>query len=231
MSKTVTVKDIQVILCDIEGTTTPISFVKSVLFPYITDNLSNFLLENVNQKWFCQFLQDHMISKENLEQEIRRLMSVDSKISWLKKFQGLMWEHAYHNYKVQGQVYPDFPDFLKRNSEKFRIGIYSSGSIQAQKLLFSFTENNGNLLQHLKFHFDTTIGLKTLPNSYTLISQELQVEPREILFLSDSILEIEAASKAGLKTLRVDREQKHTSNGVVHSFDEVDVIRKAIKLK
>lgn len=225
MSKSVLVKDIKVILCDIEGTTTPISFVKSILFPYITNNVSQFLKDNASQDWFVKFLEECNIQdlEENLQEEIIRLMSKDSKIPWLKKFQGLMWEHAYNNSLVKGQVYSDFPEFLKRFSGIFRIGIYSSGSIKAQKLLFSFTENNGNLLEYLQFHFDTTIGLKTLSSSYTLISQDLQVEPSQILFLSDSTLEIQAAKNAGLKAIRVDRDHLYSCNGVVHSFDELEL--------
>lgn len=53
--------------------------------------------------------------------------------------------------------------------------IYSSGSIEAQKLLFGFSES-GDLLKYLSGHFDTTIGSKISADSYTAIYQNVKAQ-------------------------------------------------------
>lgn len=210
--KSVHVSGISVIICDIEGTTTPISFVKNILFGYIRSHLQEFIDKHQDEAWMNEYPKD-------LEKEILNLMQSDSKVSWLKDFQGKMWDSGYECGVLKGQVYPDVERNWKKWTKDFTVGIYSSGSIHAQKLLFTYSEM-GNLQQYLSFHFDTTnAGPKTISDSYTFISKQLGVNPSCILFLSDSILEIEAATKAGFKAIRVDRENIYNSGNVINNFD------------
>lgn len=62
--------------------------------------------------------------------------------------------------------------------------IYSSGSIEAQKLLFAYSVD-GNVLDLFSGHFDTTIGLKTESESYRTIARQIGISPDRILFLTD----------------------------------------------
>lgn len=67
-----------------------------------------------------------------------------------------------------------------------KIYIYSSGSVDAQKLLFANTEH-GDLLSKLSGHFDTQIGLKKEVDSYTKILKEIGSGAAETLFLTDIV--------------------------------------------
>lgn len=67
-----------------------------------------------------------------------------------------------------------------------KLYIYSSGSVDAQKLLFRSTES-GDLEKYLTGHFDTEIGPKTEASSYTEIAKKIGCECYQILFLTDII--------------------------------------------
>jgi len=91
------------------------------------------------------------------------------------------------NYYFYSSVYPDVADTLKQWSEGGRkVYIYSSGSVEAQKLLFGNSEA-GDLLGFINGHFDTAVGPKTNAESYTAIAKEIGLEPNEILFLTDVV--------------------------------------------
>ena len=175
MSKIVQINGISTIILDIEGTTTPISFVKNILFGYIRENLKEFLDENYDHEWLKQLvltIPQENVSREDLERIILECMSQDSKISWLKNFQGKMWNFGYESGLIKGQVYPDVAPNFENWAKTFNLGIYSSGSIHAQKLLFKYSES-GNLSRFLKFHFDTmNAGPKTQVSSYKTILKE-----------------------------------------------------------
>ena len=79
------------------------------------------------------------------------------------------------------------------------VRIYSSGSVQAQKLFFGHTID-GDLLPHFRGHYDTTTGPKKEADSYRNIAAEFGLPPSEILFLSDVVTELDAARSAGMQT-------------------------------
>lgn len=79
------------------------------------------------------------------------------------------------------------------------MNIFSSGSIQAQQHLFAHTEA-GDLTRFINNYFDTTSGTKGESESYKRIASALELPPEEILFVSDVVVELEAASKAGMQT-------------------------------
>jgi enolase-phosphatase E1 len=142
---------------------------------------------------------------DSIVKNITWQMDMDRKIGALKAFQGFMWKSAYTSGKIQGVVYDDVIAALKhwKDHEK-KIYIYSSGSIAAQKLLFQYSDH-GNLLSFFDGHFDTTIGLKTVKESYTNISKQIELKPSEILFLTDNILECRAAREAGFQSINLRR--------------------------
>jgi methylthioribulose 1-phosphate dehydratase/enolase-phosphatase E1 len=204
------------VLLDIEGCTTSISFVKDVLFPYAREHMKEYtatLAETNREKYkeFLDALHDEVNKKESrpesidartftsLEEVALHLMDQDRKCAPLKELQGMIWEEGYTNGTLQGHVYTDIPvAFQWFQQHQISMGIYSSGSIQAQQLLFRNTKY-GNLLPYIQNHFDiTTSGSKLESTSYSNIARALQIPIEQICFVSDSIPELMAAQTAGM---------------------------------
>ena len=153
------------------------------------------------------------------------LMDRDRKSTGLKSLQGKIWEAGYRTGELRSHIYPDvLPAFMRWRRKHKDICIYSSGSIQAQKLLFEHTID-GDLRSFIRTYFDTTTGVKNHPASYMRIAQSLAVAISAVLFISDSIAEVDAAKLGGMTALLCAR--SGTSNSVVHghavirTFDEV----------
>lgn len=228
---------IDVVLLDVEGTTTPVAFVYDVLFPYARARLA---------AWFAsKSLTDPEVDEivESLRQEVQddpgapaswtieavvsRLLSFmdqDRKSRALKIVQGKIWEEGYRSGQLRGEVYADVPPALARwNAEGRVVGIFSSGSVLAQKLLFAHS-SAGDLTPLLRWHFDTAMGPKVEPRSYTRIAAAVNASPAAILFVSDVVKELEAAREAGMQTLLCVRPPATTSSSdfaVINRFDEV----------
>ena len=212
-------KDCKILLLDIEGCTTSISFVKDVLFPYVLENIDTYLntlteeevktvldsllndikiIKDVAIRAQCESVPVAECSKTAVKGIVSKMVELDVKATGLKGLQGKMWKSGYASGELKGHVYPDFPFFLnwcKDNDVK--VNIYSSGSIGAQKLLFS-KSTVGDLTPHFNAHFDTTSGGKKESQSYLNIAKDLGVSPSEICFVSDAEAELVAAREAGI---------------------------------
>nr|XP_050854419.1 enolase-phosphatase E1 isoform X1 [Vespula vulgaris] len=221
------------ILVDIEGTTTSISFVKETLFPYVRENLKKYIDTNWDDD---KFKQDYHKLKEqakkdeedkvegfipivdsNMEEEKESLMKNilwqmdnDRKTGALKQLQGHMWQEAYKSTAIKGHVYDDVPKALESwmNDGK-KIYVYSSGSVEAQKLLFGNSEQ-GDLLKYFSGFFDTEIGAKQECDSYKNILSKIGEKPDNVIFLTDIVREAAAAKEAGLLPVIVIREGNAT---------------------
>lgn len=118
--------------------------------------------------------------------------------------------------------------------------IYSSGSIFAQKLLFGHVKDplggadekrTQNLQGLIDGWFDTTnAGLKHDSSSYTKIAEELGKPADSILFLSDNVKEVQAAIKAGMQSVVVDRpgnaplsEEDKAKYQVIETLNEISL--------
>jgi len=153
------------------------------------------------------------------------LMDQDRKSTPLKSLQGMIWASGYRSGELRGHVYPDVPAAFARWQRKGKtISIFSSGSVLAQKLTFAHTEA-GDLTPFITAYFDTTTGAKSDPESYRKIAAALGVAPNEILFLSDSLAELQAARSMGMKTALSARPENPPtgpiSHRVIRSFEEV----------
>ena len=199
--------DCDYILMDIEGTTSSISFVKDVLFPYFLLNIDDInKLSNIKEvKYaFGQVLRivkrdenRDITTSEEVILQLKKWCGQDLKITPLKTLQGILWQKGYQNGELLGHVYDDVPislDNWKENGKK--MGVFSSGSVNAQKLLFRHSVK-GNLSHFFTHHFDTIIGPKRVAETYVLIASEIALSADRILFLSDVIDELAAADKAG----------------------------------
>jgi len=206
------------VLLDIEGTTSSISFVHDVMFPYARRELDRYLTENWDSPELadtCQViakdagfdsLDDWSNATRDVEQlalvrdEVLRLMDGDVKATGLKQLQGLIWKAGFETGEMKAHVYDDVPPALEAwNQAGQDLRIYSSGSIVAQKLFFGHTIV-GNLLHLFRGHYDTTIGSKKESASYERIAAAFELPPQEVTFVSDVPAELDAARDAGLRT-------------------------------
>jgi len=216
------------ILLDIEGTTSSISFVYDVMFPYVRKHLTFEVFSNWMEPEYIEafhaiardaghesldaWLKKEGLSRENplraaeiVCKEVTRFMDADAKATGLKQLQGLIWQSGFESGELQAHVYDDVPPALAAwNAADKDVRIYSSGSVQAQKLFFGHT-TAGNLLPQFRGHYDTTTGPKKEASSYQRIAGDLGTPPGEILFLSDVVAELDAARSAGMQTALVVR--------------------------
>ncbi len=124
----------------------------------------------------------------------------DAKVAPLKELQGRIWNEGYASGALQGHVYADVPTtFSWMQQHGMQVGIYSSGSIAAQKLLFGSTQKYGDLLPYISHHFDIpTAGPKKEASSYRTIADALGVGATGVVFVSDCVEELAAAREAGM---------------------------------
>lgn len=194
------------ILLDIEGTTSSVSFVYDVMFPFVLRELDAALDRLWNRADFAaaceQIARDagQERRRELVRAEVLRLMDGDVKATGLKQLQGIIWQAGFESGELQAHVYEDVPPALAVwNQAGLDVRIYSSGSIQAQRLFFGHTIF-GNLLPYFRGHYDTTTGGKREAESYRKIVAEFALDARDVLFVSDVPAELDAARAAGLQT-------------------------------
>ncbi|HET7151633.1 MAG TPA: acireductone synthase, partial [Candidatus Acidoferrum sp.] len=153
------------------------------------------------------------------------LIARDNKCTPLKTLQGKIWQQGYASGELKGEVYPDVPVAFERWKRRAKeICIYSSGSALAQRLLFG-TVATGDLTPYIAAFFDTQVGAKGDAKSYWKIAAAVSCEPRQMLFLSDAIKEIEAARAAGMQALLCERDARPTTQSgedkVIHDFNSI----------
>jgi enolase-phosphatase E1 len=231
--------DIDAILLDIEGTTTPVDYVFGVLFPFARDQAASFLEDHTDDP---EVQNDLQLLRQEYDAEtevavptwnessptgaipyIHYLISVDRKSTGLKSLQGKIWDQGYRGGSLRAQLFEDVPAALKRWVQAGkRVYIYSSGSVQAQQLLFRNSEA-GDLTPYLSGYFDTRTGPKREAESYRRIAAAINLPPKRICFISDIVAELEAAQVAGFKTLLSVRPGNAATDPgeitVVHNFN------------
>ena len=224
---------VQAIVTDIEGTTSSLSFVKEVLFPYAARQLPAFVAARGREPAVRRLLElarqqaGAELDDEALVGVLLRWMAEDRKAGPLKGLQGLVWEEGYRRGDFRGHVYEDAARRLREwHARGLRLYVYSSGSVHAQMLLFGHTAF-GDLTPLFRGYFDTGVGGKKEPDSYASIVRELGLPPGEVLFLSDVREELDAAAASGLRTTCLMRgEGPPVDPGphpAVHSFDDLAV--------
>jgi enolase-phosphatase E1 len=213
---------LEAILLDIEGTTTPIAFVADVLFPYARRHLRRHLEEHATSATYAalfdQLRDEHAADLRRGERVAawvdatpgarldsavsyaEWLMDRDRKSTPLKSLQGTLWEQGYTNGDLVGEVFADVPRALRRwRAQGVPVGIFSSGSVLAQQLLFRHS-SAGDLTPFLRWYFDTTTGKKADDESYRRIAAAMNMPAGAIVFVSDIVGELDAARDAGLQT-------------------------------
>ena len=105
---------IKAIVTDIEGTTTQLSFVKDVLFPYAYKHLPHYLAEHQTESQIVallddtrQLLENPQLNVDDLTQQFLTWIEQDKKITPLKTLQGFIWKDGYEKGELISHVYPD----------------------------------------------------------------------------------------------------------------------------
>jgi enolase-phosphatase E1 len=225
---------IKAIVTDIEGTTSSISFVKDVLFPYARERLPAFVVTHADtpevRHWLHEAAREAGLVSAS-EQELIDLLigwiDNDRKSTALKALQGMIWQDGYRDSDFRAHVYIDAARCLNKWAATGRsIYVYSSGSVAAQKLLFAHTEE-GDLTPVFSGYFDTETGAKRDRASYARIAAAIGVPVEEILFLSDIVEELDAARAAGMRTVLVARSDSGCPADAAHpcvtEFDAIDL--------
>jgi enolase-phosphatase E1 len=195
------------ILTDIEGTTTPIAFVKETLFPFARARMHAFVRAHVGEPAIQAALGEVAQASGHSPDEVDALCNIllqwideDRKATALKLLQGLIWDAGYQDGVLRAPIYDDAARQLRDwHARGVRLYVYSSGSVHAQKLLFRHSDK-GNLLPLFSGYFDTTSGNKREVASYAHIADAIGLPPGDILFLSDVPEELDAAHGAGMRT-------------------------------
>ncbi|MEL6189691.1 MAG: acireductone synthase [Myxococcota bacterium] len=217
------------VLLDIEGTTSSITFVHDVLFPYAREHLSSFVEENRQTPEVGAQLDAARAAllelgrpAETDDEVVAGLVGFideDRKDTALKALQGMIWASGYISGAYRAHLYPDTAPALERWGQSgLRVSIYSSGSVQAQKLFFGYSEA-GDLSSRIHAHFDTTTGPKRAAESYRKIAEALERAPATILFASDVGAELDAAKSAGFHTVQLVRPGTEVASGHLHAAD------------
>jgi len=198
---------IRAIVTDIEGTTSSISFVKEVLFPYARRRLPAFVTTHADkpevQHWLHEAAKEAGLvsaSQAEIIELLQRWIDEDRKATPLKALQGMIWDDGYRSGEYRAHVYPEVAAALREwKSQHVDLYVYSSGSVPAQKLFFGFSEA-GDLTPLFSGYFDTEIGAKRDAGSYRRILTAIGKPEGEVLFLSDIVEELDAARAAGMQT-------------------------------
>lgn len=230
---------IKAVVTDIEGTTSSISFVKEVLFPYAAAHMESFLREHWQDQAVQQQVRDLVdeepensdadsvdtISVESANAILQRWIREDRKATPLKTLQGMIWKAGYQNGAYTAHLYPDTAPALQRwHDQGLPLYVYSSGSIAAQKLFFGYSDA-GDLTPLFSGYFDTTTGMKQEVESYRKIATALSLPAEQVLFLSDIEGELNAAKTAGLQTILLDRDNSisDSAHQRVTSFADINL--------
>lgn len=239
-------KKIKGILLDIEGTTSSISFVYDVMFPYVREHLVEFLDSNWNdenvvatvetlafdlsfssaESWLGEF--DEVARRQTVAAAVLKMMDEDVKATGMKQLQGLIWKNGFESGQMTAHLFEDVAPAIENwRANDIDVRIYSSGSIAAQKLFFGHSVA-GDLLNYFNGHYDTTTGPKRESESYTKIADDFSFDPEEILFVSDVPAELDAAQSAGMQTVLSVRPgnkpvQESHEFSVISSFAEIEI--------
>lgn len=221
---------IKAIVTDIEGTTSSLSFVKDVLFPYARARLPEFVRQHRHDAEVKAILNDARamagaeLDDEQLIGQFIDWIDRDQKITPLKSLQGLIWEAGYQHCDFNGHVYEDAARQLQAWKQAgYALYVYSSGSVYAQKLLFGHTAY-GDLTPLFSGYFDTHIGGKREEASYRAIAAQIDLPAVQILFLSDIVEELDAAKAAGFATCWLVRHQAIDPDAAHRQVNDFDAI-------
>ena len=220
---------IRAVVFDIEGTIGDIAFVRSVLFPFARERLDSFLAAHWGEDRVRAIVAEAsaaagraLASRADAVAQFAEWIDQDRKITPLKTLQGMIWRSGYETGELKAHLYEDAIAAMKRyHAQGLRLFIYSSGSIEAQKLYMAHSVA-GDLQELISGYFDTTTGPKADPASYAAIATKAGLPPSALIFFSDATAEVAAAMKAGMSATLVCRTPGMPSREERQAFTSID---------
>ena len=224
------------VVFDIEGTIGSIAFVHDVLFPYARQRMAAFIESRLEDPRVRSLLDETAREAGVDVRDLAAILQVldewsdaDYKATPLKALQGMIWREGFESGRLKAELYDDAVQAMRRlRLEGIHLYIYSSGSVEAQNLLFAHSIF-GDLRPLLHGYFDTTLGSKRDPSSYSRIAEKIGFPPGETIFFSDHVAELDAARIAGMHTVQLTRPQDGVlpagTHQAIDSFEGIDVVR------
>lgn len=205
--------DVHHVVVDIEGTTGSSAFVFDVMFPYAASRFDQWLDEHPDDPRTVEIVASigHEINvleptRQQVIEALNQWVAEDRKITPLKSLQGLIWQEGFAAGELVADFFPDAVDALRAwHAAGFGLSVYSSGSVLAQQQWYAHSPV-GDLTPLMSSYFDTAnAGPKRDASSYRAISAALGIAPQYLLFCSDVVAELDAATEAGWQVVRVRR--------------------------
>lgn len=224
-----------VVVLDIEGTTSEAGFILGDLYDYARPRLEEALGRDSLRAARADAIAETGLpagaSDGEVADALRALMATDVKSTPLKTIQGVIWAEGFAAGDITSQFFDDVPPRLRAWADQgVRIAVYSSGSVASQQPWFRHAPQ-GDLSTLVEAWFDTVnAGGKKDASSYATIADALSVAPARALFLTDHPEEVAAARAAGWQTVALDRAGEPWAGAafdgpVVHTFDEIELAR------
>ena len=204
------------VVTDIEGTTTPISFVHRVLFPYARAALPALLARRHADSSVAEALDavEHLSLGRDPLAQLLDWMDADAKVTPLKTLQGIAWRDGYRSGRLVGALYPDVAPALRTwHRSGTRLAVYSSGlgGGAAADLRPQRRRQPVPAVRGVSRHPDRRQARARRPTPRLVRRQA--VAPERALFLSDVEAELDAAARSGLLTCQLVRSEDGTQPG------------------
>ncbi len=201
------------VIVDIEGTTSASAFVYDVLFPYARERFAPWIDVHANETETAAVIASVGAeigvgdpSHDQVVEALTEWTDADRKVTPLKTLQGLIWEQGFANGDLTSHFFPDAITALSDwHDAGLPISVYSSGSVLAQRNWYAHSPA-GDLTPWMSDYYDTAnAGPKRESSSYRAIAEAIDADPGSLLFCSDDVAELDAASQAGWQVVRVRR--------------------------
>jgi enolase-phosphatase E1 len=199
------------VLTDITGTTTPASFVHDVLFPFVRTRLPAWLARTDIAEVAAAIAEARRsVPDQEPPTTLAHWLERDGRAPPLIALQSLIWQEGYREGALHSAIFADVPPALMRWARAgLRLYAYGIASAAAQRSIFA-NSTGGDLAALFSGFFDTRVGSKREPDSYARLAIAINLPPVEILYLSDTETDLDAAAAAGMRTCQIVRADEGT---------------------
>lgn len=221
------------IISDIEGTLTPVEEVRDTLYPHARSRLEAYVREHAGDDEMGRVLDDvrHRLRRPEAEfddvlQQLLYWFDEDRHTPPLKQLLARLCEQAAVETAPHAHLHSDVIRALEAfQGQGIRFYTFSRTSVYAQRLLF-VASDAGDLSRLITDFFDTDVGSKTDPTAYQSIATLTGLNPSEVLVVSDSAKELDAARQVGMHTAWMVRDgplDLQALHQQIGSLDELDL--------
>ena len=121
----------------------------------------------------------------------------------LQMLKALLWRSAMVDGTLDDPIFPDVGPTLRRwTGAGVRLAAYSADFAILQRLIFAHARG-GDLSGMFKGFFDTRLGMKGEPESFTRLAIAMAVPTFEVAYVSAIEDDLDAAATAGMRTCQI----------------------------